>query len=262
MSFKQIKLETGAQIARLTLNRPAERNAMTPDMGLEIREAVNIINKCQAARVAIISGAGQSFCSGADLRTLGAETGSGQAGEGLGGGERFYRLFLSIRDLRVPSIAAVNGHAIGAGFCLAIAADLRVIRRSAKIGATFVKLGIHPGMAATWNLPRLIGPANAAELLYTGRVIDGDEAMAMGLANQVAGEDFEHAVESLAEEISSSAPIALRELKSTLARTFDRGIDEALKHEAEVQARTFQSEDAAEGIAAILAKRKPEFRGC
>src|SRR6187402_2034609 len=115
MSFEQIRVTRG-EIARITLARPAERNAMTPRMGSEIVRTVEEINADEAVRVVVITGEGKGFCSGADLRTLGAEAGSGEDAEGLGGGENFYRAFLSIRDLRVPSIAAINGHAIGAGF--------------------------------------------------------------------------------------------------------------------------------------------------
>ncbi len=208
----------------------------------------------------VISGAGKSFCAGADLSTLGNEAGVEGGGAGLGGGERFYRLFLSITELRVPSIAAINGHAIGAGFCFALAADMRVMRREARMGATFAKLGIHPGMAATWNLPRLIGSASAAELLYTGRVIEGDEAMRLGLVNRVGGENFAELVEELAEDVAASAPIAVRDLKQTLRRSAAMTIDEALVREAETQAGNFKTEDAAEGIAAIMAKRKPVFK--
>ncbi len=261
MTFEHITLGVEGGIARLTFNRPAERNAMTAGMGLEIKEAVGLINENDEARVVVITGAGKSFCSGANLRTLGTEAGVGSGDDGLGSPERFYRLFLSVRDLRVPSIAAINGHAIGAGLCFALATDMRVMKVGAKVGVTFVKLGIHPGMAATWNLPRLIGPAAAADLLYTGRVIGHEEALAYGLVNRVAGDDFEEVVTELAQDVAASAPLAVRALKQTLAGTAERTIDDALVREATVQAGTFQTEDAAEGIGAILEKRRPQFKG-
>jgi enoyl-CoA hydratase/carnithine racemase len=234
---------------------------MTPLMGREIMRAVEEINADDSVRVVVLTGEGKGFCSGADLRTLGAEAGSGEDAEGLGGGENFYRAFLSIRDLRVPSIAAINGHAIGAGFCFSLGADLRVMHRDAKVGMTFVRLGIHPGMAATWNLPRLIGPSQAADLLYTGRLIGADEALALGVANRIAGDDFDAVVDELAGQIASAAPLAVRATKQTLRGSEGRTIEDALTREAAVQAVTFTSEDAGEGIRAMREKRTPDFKG-
>jgi enoyl-CoA hydratase/carnithine racemase len=260
MAFEQIRVTRG-RVARITLARPAERNAMTPLMGREIMRAVEEINADDSVRVVVLTGEGKGFCSGADLRTLGAEAGSGEDAEGLGGGENFYRAFLSIRDLRVPSIAAINGHAIGAGFCFSLGADLRVMHRDAKVGMTFVRLGIHPGMAATWNLPRLIGPSQAADLLYTGRLIGADEALALGVANRIAGDDFDAVVDELAGQIASAAPLAVRATKQTLRGSEGRTIEDALTREAAVQAVTFTSEDAGEGIRAMREKRTPDFKG-
>lgn len=261
MSFEQIQVTTNNAIGRITLARPAERNAMTPLMGREIQRAVDQLNADDSVRVVVITGEGKGFCSGADLRTLGAEAGSGEGDEGLGGGENFYRAFLSIRDLRVPSIAAVNGHAIGAGFCFSLGADLRVIHRDAKVGMTFVRLGIHPGMAATWTLPRLIGASAAADLLYTGRLLGAEEALALGVANRIAGDDFDKVVDELAGQIAGAAPLAIRGLKETLRASEGRSIDDALMREASVQAVSFTTADAAEGIQAMREKRPAVFRG-
>jgi len=264
VKFEQITVAVADGIARITLNRPAERNAMTQQMGHEIVRAVADVNADPEARVVVIRGAGKGFCSGADLRTLGTETGAaGAAGaaEGLGGNENFYRLFLSIRDLKVPSIAAINGHAVGAGLCFALGADIRVMHRDAKVGVTFVRLGIHPGMAATWTLPRLVGPAVAAELLCSGRLVGAEEALSIGLANRIAGDDFDEVVKELAAAIAAAAPIAVRTVKQTLAGWQDRSLDDALVREAGVQMMTFATEDAAEGIRAMREKRAPVFRG-
>ena len=271
MSFEQIQVIRDGFVGRITLHRPAERNAMTPQMGREISRAVEQMNSDDNVRVVVITGSGKGFCSGADLRTLGAEAKSGEASsdetssveaeEGLGGGENFYRAFLSIRDLRVPSIAAINGHAVGAGFCFALGADLRVMHTDAKVGMTFVRLGIHPGMAATWTLPRLVGPAVAADLLYTGRLFGAQEALALGVANRIAGDDFQAVVDEMAEQIASAAPLAVRETKQTLRGSGARTIDDALTREASVQAVTFTTADAAEGIQAMREKRKASFVG-
>lgn len=261
-AFQEIVVTKGGPVGRILLNRPQERNAMTPRMGREIRRAVDELNADDAVRVVVITGAGKGFCSGANLATLGAEAGTGTGEEeGLGGGENFYRAFLSIRDLRVPSIAAINGHAVGAGFCFSLGADLRVMHRDAKVGMTFVRLGIHPGMAASWTLPRLVGAARAADLLYTGRLVGAEEALALGIANRVAGDDFDDVVAELANAIATAAPVAVRSLKQTLRGSEDRSIDDALVREASVQAMTFTTADAAEGIQAMREKRAPNFTG-
>jgi enoyl-CoA hydratase/carnithine racemase len=261
MSYEHVRVEIQSHVGRITLDRAAERNAMTLAMGREIERAVADLNAETSLRVVVVTGAGKAFSSGGNLKTLGKEAGLASEGSDLGGGETFYKSFLSIRDLRVPSIAAINGHAIGAGLCFAIACDLRVMHRDAKVGMTFVKLGIHPGMAATWNLPRLIGPSRAADLLYTGRLVGADEALTLGLVSRVAGDDFGSVVTATAEAIASNGPVAVRLLKETMRKTFDRTIDESVKREASAQAETFHTEDAREGLSAIMEKRSPVFRG-
>jgi enoyl-CoA hydratase len=174
----------------------------------------------------------------------------------------FYRLFLSVRELPCPTLAAINGAAVGAGLCVALGCDLRYVASDAQIGLNFARLGVHPGMAATWTLPRLVGPAQAAELLYSGRLIDGSEAHRIGLANRVlpAGEVLA-AAQATAREIAANAPLAVRAIKRALARSDEAPIEDQLQFEATEQARTFETSDAREGIAAIRARRSPCFEG-
>ncbi len=262
MSFTSILFEVdGRGVGRIVLNRPDRRNAMTAEMGAEVRQAVERANADDGVRVLVISGAGTAFCSGADLESLAREAGVRKDGAGLGGEGSFYRSFLSIASLRVPSIAAINGHAVGAGLCFALGADLRVMHERAKVGMTFVRLGIHPGMGGTWNLPRLVGPAAAADLLYSGRLVGAAEALALGLVNRVAGDDFGEVVEDLAAQIAASAPLAVRALKETLRGGGTRSLEETLDVEARAQAMTFRTADAAEGLAALLEKRPARFQG-
>jgi len=263
MSTDLITLDVAGGIATLTLNRPEARNAMTAAMGRRVEEAVATLNARDDVRVVVVTGAGRAFSSGGDLDSLAREAGLSKEGDGLDGGAAFYRLFLSVGRLAAPSIAAINGHAIGAGLCFALGCDLRVMHEQAKVGMTFVKIGIHPGMAASWNLPRLVGPAHAADLLYTGRLVDAREALAMGLVNRVAGDaDFARTVHELAESIAANGPVAVRALKETLRGTATRTIDEAVVREAAAQAKTFETADAREGILAIKEKRAPRFSGC
>lgn len=259
MSYENIRVENDGGIVRLTLARPEDRNAMTTEMGEEIRDAVTAINADRDSRVVVIRGEGKSFSAGGNLKSLEEEADG--SGPGIGGGRSFYSLFLSIRDLEMPSIAAINGHAIGAGFCFSLGADLRVVHAKAKLGMTFVKLGIHPGMAASWTLPRLVGPAVAADLLYSGRIIGGEEAVRLGVASRCADEDFDQVVDEMAGQIAAAAPVAVRALKKTLSGTWDRTIEQAIGEEADAQAMTFTTSDAKEGLAAIREKRAPAFRG-
>jgi enoyl-CoA hydratase/carnithine racemase len=261
MNYEHIEVSVSDGIARLILARPDDLNAMTLDMGHEIAAAVSQLNESPDVRVAVVSGAGKAFSSGGNLKTLSKEAGLAEEGPDLGGGRAFYSSFLSIRDLEMPSIAAINGHAIGAGLCFALGCDLRIVHAGAKVGMTFVKLGIHPGMAATWNLPRLIGPARAADLLYTGRLISAAEAYELGLVNRVAGDDFDEVVHATAAAIAGNGPVAVRALKKTLRGTFERTIEEAIAQEADAQAMTFTTDDAREGLRAISEKRTPRFVG-
>lgn len=261
MNFEHIDVSIDGFIATLRLNRPDALNAMTLDMGREIEAAVVKLNTDDDVRAVVVTGTGKAFSSGGDLKTLAKEAGLSDEGSDLGGGRVFYGSFLSIRNLRVPSIAAINGHAVGAGLCFALGCDLRVMHERAKVGMTFVKIGIHPGMAASWNLPRLIGPSRAADLLYTGRMVGAAEALELGLVNRTGGEDFDAQVRGLAAEISGNGPVAMRALKDTLRGTMERSIEEALGAEADAQAMTFETEDSKEGIRAVMEKRTPAFTG-
>ena len=173
----------------------------------------------------------------------------------------FYKLFLTVRDLPCPTVAAIQGAAIGAGLCVALACDLRIVAREAKLGLNFTRLGIHPGMGATWTLPRLVGPAVAAELLYTGRIFDGEEALRVGLVNRaVPREEVLKEALALAREVATSAPRAVRGVKRALARSQDATLEDQLSFEAERQAECFESSDLREGIAAVREKREPRFQ--
>jgi enoyl-CoA hydratase len=173
---------------------------------------------------------------------------------------RFYRLYLSVRDIPVPTLAAIHGPAIGAGLCVALGCDLRVAATGAKLGLNFTKLGIHPGMGATWTLPRLVGPARAAELLYTGRILTGEEAEHIGLVNRaVPKDDVLETTLAIAREIAASGPLAVRGTKQALARSLEHGLGDQLDFEAGQQALNYETTDLAEGIRAVREKRKPEF---
>lgn len=261
MSNDAVLYEKSGYIGIITLNRPENRNSMTDDIlsGLEAR--VRQIKDDPDLRCVIITGKGTSFCAGADFKS-GAQRNPGD--RPLQPNEKsfaMYQPFLSVLEIEVPVIGALNGHAIGGGMGLALVCDMRVANQDAKYGSNFTKLGLHPGMATTYLLPRFIGIPKTAELLFTGRIITGTEAAEIGLANYALPVDdvFPKAME-LAKEVASCAPIANRWTKKSLYNNVDWNPQEAALHEAELQSRTIETEDHKEGVAALLEKRPPEFK--
>lgn len=252
-------------IVTLMFNRPESRNAMSPAMGEEVAHAVEALRGDESVRVVVLTGSGSAFSSGGDLAMLARDAGVPLPGEAptMGGSPRdFYARYLSIRQLPMPTIAAINGHAIGAGLCIALACDLRVAVADAKMGMTFTRLGIHPGMGGTYFLPRLAGTARACELFFTGRVFDAAEAERMGLVNRVVPRaEFDGAVRGLAGEIAAAAPVAVRLVKRAIYRGTGHTLEEMLDFESLQQAYTFGTADAREGVTAMLEKRPPRFVG-
>jgi enoyl-CoA hydratase len=253
----------------LTFNDPDRLNAMTEAMGHALSEAVGRLAADDSLRAVVLTGAGRAFSAGGDLamierknREARAAPGDPVRRENRAFMEGFYRLYLAVRDLPCPALAALNGAAIGAGLCVALGCDLRVASREARLGLNFTRLGIHPGMGASWTLPRLVGPARAAELLFTGRLFDGSEAERIGLVNRVVERERVLAETlELAREIAASAPLAVRATKRGLARSLDSDLAGQLAFEAEQQALDYESADLVEGLAAAREKRAPEFRG-
>lgn len=269
MANALLRIERDGDIALLTFQDPERLNAMTEAMGHALHAAVGEIRGDETLRAAVLTGAGRAFSAGGDLAMI--ESKARAAAASPGGAvreanrsfmERFYRLYLSVRELPFPTVASIHGPAIGAGLCVALACDLRVAARDAKLGLNFVRLGIHPGMGASWTLPRLVGPARAAELLFTGRTLDGAEAAEIGLVNRaVAREEVLPEALALAREIAGSAPLAVRGTKQALAQTLDTTLDAQLGFEAEQQSHNYETRDLREGIDATREKRAPRFEG-
>jgi enoyl-CoA hydratase len=261
VNYQEIRLVTGGEIAELVLVRPAARNAMTDAMGAEIRRAVGELNADTAVRVVLVRGEGEAFSAGGDLSMLAARAELPEA-ENRVAMRTFYSDFLSVRTLRVPTLAVIGGPAIGAGLCLALACDLRIAAAGVKLAASFVRLGLHPGMGATCLLPRLIGPAAATDLLLTGRAIDAEEALRLGLVNQVHPRDaLDVAARALAAQIAAAGPLAVAQTKATLVAAIDRELESALVREADAQAIDFGTADLREALQAAAERRPPRFRG-
>ncbi|MFP4148624.1 MAG: enoyl-CoA hydratase/isomerase family protein [Nitriliruptoraceae bacterium] len=251
-------------VAVLTFDDPDRRNAMTASMGEQLVARVTELSADPDLRAVVLTGTPPAFSAGGDLDML--EDLSRRARlEGFDAAPfmtAFYRRFLSIVELPVPVIAAVNGHAIGAGLCVALAADLRVVAADAKLGLNFAQLGLHPGMGGTWFLPRLIGPERAAAWLYTGGLTDGESAAAQGLALEaVAASDVLPRALGLAHRIAASSPVVVRQLKRTLAASPQVDLPSALATEAAAQAVSYASQDLVEGLDAARERRPPSFPG-
>jgi enoyl-CoA hydratase len=245
----------------LTLDLPERRNAMTAELTAAWTNTVASLREDRAVRTVVVTGEGRAFCAGGDLSWI-AESPDLAVADIRDRMRPFYRAWLSIRDLEVPVLAALNGHAIGAGLCLALACDLRYAATSATLSMPFTRLGMHAGMAATWLLPQAVGVPRARELLFTGRSLTAQEALAYGLVEAVHVPDqLLPAVLDVAAQIAGNAPLAVRLTKAALAQSPARSIDEAIEWEALAQPVTFASEDLREGLRAQAERRPPVFGG-
>lgn len=248
-------------VAVVTLAVPERRNAMTAELTAAWSAAVADLSGDPSLRCVVVTGEGSAFCAGGDLSWI-SESPEMSVADLRERMLPFYRTWLAIRDLEVPTVAALNGAAVGAGLCLAMACDLRFAARRAKLSAPFTRLGMHAGMAATWLLPQLVGLPVARELLLTGRVLDAAEAHRLGLVNGVYDDDaLLPAVRETAASIAAAAPLATRLTKVALAGGGHASIEEALQWEALAQPVTLATEDLREGIAAQRERRTPRFTG-
>lgn len=255
-----VLLDHDGAISTLRLNRAANRNSMTPELLDAFATAVREVRQRTGLRCLVVTGSGACFSAGADFRSSVQRDGDARISA-----ERSYAMyepFLSLLDVEVPVIGALQGHAVGGGFGLALTCDLRVACSTAKYGANFAKLGLHAGMAISDVLPRLVGVPRALELLLTGQLIAGDVGAQWGLFNAaVAADEVLPRAMALANEIAASAPIAVRLMKRSVYQNLGWDPRTAAWREAFAQAATLQTDDVREGIDALLAKRPPQFSG-
>ncbi len=257
-----LRLERPSEgVALLVLDNPDMRNAMSDEMTASWATAIDQLAADRSVRAVVVTGEGSAFCSGGNTGWIASEPDAtvDQLRARMIG---FYRAWLSIRKLEVPTIAAVNGASIGAGLCVALACDIRYAATGAKLGAPFVKLGMHAGMAGTFLLPNVVGEAHARDLLLTGRVVEADEALRLGLVSRVIEADgFLDEVLATAAGIAATAPIASRLTKIALADGGHADFEACLQWEALAQPVTLATADLQEGIRASQEKRPPVFTG-
>lgn len=249
----------------ITLDRPDARNAYSDAMVAGLVAALDQLEEDDSVRVVAITGAGSAFSAGGDLKAMRAHDGM-FAGDAVGLRSRYMRGIQRIpRRLHrfdKPVIAAVNGHAIGAGLDLACMADLRVVARGAKLGSTFVKVGLVPGDGGAAFLTRTIGYPRALEMILTGRLVEADEALAIGLAHSICDrDDLENAVRERARVLVSLPPLAVRLTKSAIVQSWDLTLDQSLVLAATLQGVSQNTADHDEAVNAFLDKRAPDFKG-
>ncbi|NLC11668.1 MAG: crotonase [Firmicutes bacterium] len=257
--FELLIYEKEAPLAIITINRPKVMNALSNALVEEFDKAFDMIENDSEIRALIITGAGdKAFMAGADIKEL-------EQRDFILGREQTRRrqqVFNRLMEMNIPSIAAVNGFALGGGLELAIACTLRVAAEGARFGSPEVNLGIIPGDGATQRLPRMIGFGRAMEMILTGSMIDAQEAYRIGLVNKVVpAEELMDAAKKLAGKIVQKSPLAIQYAKEAVNRSLEVGLYEGLAHESYLHALACATEDKKEGVAAFLEKRKPNFQG-
>lgn len=254
-----VSLETRTEngVMWIRLNRPEAMNAINGELRAALATAVRIGEHNQEVRVVVVTGSGKAFCSGADVREFAGRDGAVDAIRA-----EYERILTGLRNMPKPTIAALNGVAAGIGASIAMACDLRFAVPEAAMVEAFVKIGLTPDGGASWFLPRYVGAARAYEMMYTGDPLPAADAERLGLYNRVVpGDQLEATVRELAEGLARGPAMALAAAKRSVNFSFNATFEEALDFEFLLQGVQMQGQDFKEGVAAFLAKRKPEFKG-
>lgn len=257
MDYQFLKVSGGSEgVVKLTISSPATLNALNSTILTELDAFVDSLD-LDHTRVLVITGEGKAFVAGADISEMAHLSES----EGYAFGKKGSAVFKKIEDLPFPVIAAVNGFALGGGCELAMACDIRIASMKARFGQPEVGLGIIPGFSGTYRLPKLVGQGIAKELIYTGKMIDADEALRIGLVNcVVVPEELMHAVDAMVALILKNAPIAVNYAKACINENYDLDVDESIALENQYFSKCFATADQKEGMDAFLNKRKADFK--
>ena len=254
--------ERNGVVTTIRMNRPDKLNALNIEMGRGLVHALLRASQDTSVRAVVLTGAGRAFCAGGDLellRELRKRNASSELEALLVAGKE---LCLSIVTMTKPVIAAVNGPAAGGGMNMALAADIRIASDQARFAESFAKVGLYPDFGGTYFLPRIVGPAIAAELFYTAETLSAEDALRLGIVNRVFPADkFEQEKQKIVDELSGAAPIALRDVKRTVMAEDRKALEAKLDEEIRLQIHCFNSEDCLEGLNAFFEKRKPDFKG-
>jgi enoyl-CoA hydratase/carnithine racemase len=277
MANRETVYTVSDRVATITLNRPDKLNAWTATMDQEVRAAMYEAERDAGVRVIILTGAGRGFCAGADMSLLGAIAQEGLEGyrgpesflRNTSNGERqdvrpdFQKKYSYFPSIQKPVIAAVNGPAVGLGFILTLYCDLRFASEGARFGTAFAKRGLIAEYGLAWMLPRLIGPANALDMLFSARLVDASEALRMGLVNRVFPQgSFLQDVNAYAQELANNvSPRSMGIIKTQVYNAMFQTLGEAFETSEEEMVKSLQCEDFKEGVAHFMEKRAPVFTG-
>ena len=277
MANQETVYTVSERVATITLNRPDKLNAWTAIMDQEVRASIYAAEGDPNVRVIILTGAGRGFCAGADMSLLGAIAQQGLEGyrgpdsflRNTSNGERqnvrpdFQKKYSYFPSIQKPVIAAVNGPAVGLGFILTLYCDLRFASETARFGTAFAKRGLIAEYGLAWMLPRLIGPANALDMLFSARLVDAQEALRMGLVNQVFPQDtFLPSVYAYAKDLANNvSPRSMGIIKTQVYNAMFQTLGEAFETSEEEMVKSLQCEDFKEGVAHFVEKRAPVFTG-
>lgn len=256
MNFENITFEKQGNIGIVTINRPKAMNALNSTVLTELDQAIEAIKKDKDIYVLLLTGAGKAFVAGADI----SEMSDKNPGEAKSFAKLGMDLFRKIEQLSIPTIALVNGFALGGGCELAMSFDIRIASEKAKFGQPEVGLGITPGFGGTQRLPRLVGLAKAKELIFTADMVGATEALSIGLVNKVTSvEELLNEGMAMAQKIASKGQVAVRYSKEAINTGTQTNIDTAMDIEANLFGLCFASPDQKEGMKAFIEKRKPNF---
>lgn len=257
-----IAYEVADGVATVTLDRPDKRNAINQQMHVDLATVVRRLTRDRSVRAVVITGRGQSFCAGQDIGEFAVARASDDFRVDEHVRATYNRLVLGLRALDAPIIAAVNGAAAGAGWSLALAADLRFAGEGATFTQGFTKLGLVPDTGATWLLPELVGSSRALQLAWSNEVVDAQRALDWGLVNFVVPDDelVERATE-YATRLAAMPPKALGMTKRAIYRAATSTLADALEHEAQLQQHAANTDDHMEGVLAFIERRTPVFPG-
>ena len=262
MSYQTITFDVTDGIARLTLNRPDRLNSFNTTMHLEVRAALSSIADGAQARVLVLTGAGRGFCAGQDLGDRAVAPGGTAVDLGESIEKNYKPLVMTLRNLPMPVIGAVNGVAAGAGANIALACDLVVAARSASFVQAFAKLGLVPDSGGTWFLPRLVGTARAMGLAFLGEKLSAEQAAQWGLIWRCVDDaEFASIVDALARQLAAAPTRGLARTKQAIYESWGRSLEQQLDTERDFQRELGHSADYAEGVAAFGEKRAPVFTG-
>ena len=260
MFYHSIILTKADGVAVIQMNNPKAMNALEDELSAELLSAYKDVAADPAVGAVILTGAEKAFCAGGDLKKLNEGFPTAEAGYDYM--KSFREMVTTFLNMPKPTIAAVNGFAVGAGFCIAMQADLILASDKAKFGMAFANVGLIPDLAGLYTLPRLVGLQRAKELVFTGRTIGAEEAGAMGIVNRVVPhEQLLDEAQTLARRLADGPRVALRMAKNVMNDSINMTLEQLLDLEPHAQSICFQSEDHKIGVQAFFRKEKPVFKG-